>query len=229
MSDEELAAILGTEPQAPHFELALTHPSFANEQRSSTDNQRLEFLGDAILGFCTSEILFKRFPDAQEGELTRLRAKLVNASALARWAESHHVAEALRLGRGADEGGLRSSQNVLADAVEALIAAVFLDNGLDSARGACHQVVEFGLECRSDDDDISDPKSRLQEKLQGLGHPPPTYRVEEVAGPDHQRSFCVVAMLGDKAIGRGQGRSKRQAEFAAAADALRSHSFQENS
>ena len=122
--------------------MALTHPSFANEQRQVADNQRLEFLGDAVLGFCTSELLFLRFPDADEGTLTRLRARLVNAEALA------ELGTRPRRRRSASswaavprQAGLRASTNVLADAVEALVAAAYLDGGLEMAQTACARIV----------------------------------------------------------------------------------------
>src|SRR5450432_3016424 len=133
---DRLAELLGLPADAPHLEEALTHPSFANEQRSTRHNQRLEFLGDSVLGFCVSELLCARFPEADEGTLTRMRAQLVNAEALAAWARKEQLADVLRLGRGAGAAGLRDSTNVLADAVEALIAAVYLDLGLEAARAS---------------------------------------------------------------------------------------------
>ena len=128
MADSEgpldlLARITGLATDSPRFLEALTHPSLANERRDVQHNQRLEFLGDAVLGFCASELLYERFPSADEGALTRMRAQLVNAEALAAWGRSVGLAAALRVGRGADSAGLRGGTNVLADAVEALIAA----------------------------------------------------------------------------------------------------------
>src|SRR5262245_10337329 len=142
---DRVSEVLGLPVDAPHLEEALTHPSYANERRSRRHNQRLEFLGDAVLGFCVSELLVARYPDADEGTLTRLRAQLVNAEALASWARKNGLADELRLGRGADASGLRSSTNVLADAVEALLAAVYLDAGLDQARKLCERIVESEL------------------------------------------------------------------------------------
>lgn len=218
---EKLSEVLGLPPDAPHFDEALTHPSYANERRTRAHNQRLEFLGDAVLGFCVSELLVARYPEADEGTLTRLRAQLVNAEALASWARKNDLAEELRLGRGADASGLRTSTNVLADAVEALIAAVYLDVGLDAARKLCERIVESELPL-ADQVGARDPKSELQERLQALGCGAPTYHLVETGGPAHERWFKVSVRHGDRTLGEGFGRSKRAAERAAAVLALES-------
>ena len=217
---DRIALLLGLPADAPHLEQALTHPSYANERRGIPDNQRLEFLGDAVLGFCTSDILFERFPTADEGTLTRIRALLVNADTLAAWARSIDLQAELRLGRGSDAVGLRESTNVLADAVEALIAAAYLDGGLDSARRLCEQVVRTPLESM-EVAGARDPKSELQERIQAKGGEPPTYVVVESSGPAHARRFAVSVRIGEQAVAEGRGRSKREAERAAAAEALR--------
>jgi ribonuclease-3 len=214
---ERIAELLGLPADAPHFEEALTHPSFANEQRTSRHNQRLEFLGDSVLGFCVSQLLWSRFPDADEGALTRMRAQLVNAEALAAWARKEELALVLRLGRGAGAAGLRDSTNVLADAVEAIIAAVYLDVGLDAARAACERVVADELQAL---DGARDPKSELQERLQAIGGDAPTYELIETGGPAHQRWFKVGVSQGQRRLAEGSGRSKRAAERAAATEAL---------
>lgn len=216
---ERIARQFGLSELAPHLKVALTHPSFANEQRGEVDNQRLEFLGDAVLGLCASELLYERFPDADEGSLTRLRARLVNADALAAWARDNAVADALLLGRGAESSGLRASTNVLADAVEALVAAAYLDSGLDAARAACASILEPQL-ARLDAAATRDPKSELQERVQALRGDTPRYDVTDSGGPAHDRWFEVSVRVGSKEIGRGRGRSKRAAEFAAAQNAL---------
>lgn len=218
MSDA-ISEIFGLEPDAPHRDEALTHPSHANEARTPTHYQRLEFLGDAVLGLCTSELLCARFADADEGALTRMRAKLVNADALARWARKHGVPEAVRLGRGAETGGLRDSTNVLADVVEALIGASYLDVGLDAARKAVATIVGPDMKTFTAGD-ARDAKSELQERVQRAGAPPPSYAVVESGGPSHEPWFVVEVSVGEQAVGRGRGRSKRQAERAAAAAAL---------
>jgi ribonuclease III len=209
----------GLSPDAPHLVQALTHPSYANERRDAADNQRLEFLGDAVLGFCVSDLIYRRFPDADEGTLTRLRAQLVNAEALADWARATGVPDALRLGRGAGASGLRQSTNVLADAVEALIAACFLDLGLERARAVCERIVEMRLEA-FERVGARDPKSELQERLQARGEQPPTYDLLESGGPAHERWFRVRVRAGSELLGEGVGRSKRAAERAAAESAL---------
>lgn len=219
--------LFGLPESAPHLQLALTHPSYANEQGRPGvgDNQRLEFLGDAVLSFCTSEVLYARFPDADEGTLTRTRAQLVNAEALAAFARSVALPDGLLLGRGAMAAGLRDSTNVVADAVEALIAAAYLDLGLPAARRVCERIVDFGL-ARQHKAGARDPKSELQEQAQALGHAPPTYRVVQSGGPAHARWFEVEVLLGGAAVGQGRGRSKRLAEQEAARAALAAHSFE---
>lgn len=218
---DTVSEVLGLPVDAPHFEEALTHPSYANERRLRRHNQRLEFLGDAVLGFCVSELLVSRYPDADEGTLTRLRAQLVNSEALASWARKNGLADELRLGRGADASGLRESTNVLADALEALLAAVYLDVGLDAARRLCERIVESELPLE-DRVGARDPKSELQERLQALGGGAPTYELVEAGGPAHERWFKVSVRHGGRALGEGFGRSKRAAERAAAALALES-------
>jgi ribonuclease III len=216
---ERLAELLGLPVDAPHFEEALTHPSFANEQRTSRHNQRLEFLGDSVLGFCVSELLWARFVGADEGALTRMRSQLVNAEALAAWARKEDLAPVLFLGRGASAAGLRDSTNVLADAVEALIAAVYLDVGLEAARAACARIVADELQAL-ESDGTRDPKSELQERLQAIGGEAPTYELIETGGPAHKRWFRVGVRQGERRLAEGSGRSKRAAERAAASVAL---------
>jgi ribonuclease III len=226
MSDDEVALAFGVPAAGAHFLQALTHPSFANELRQAADNQRLEFLGDAVLGLCVAEILWQRLPSAAEGELTRIRAKLVNADALADFARENNVPPALRLGRGAEANGLRNSKNVLADAVEALIAAAYLDVGLPAARAVCNRIVDHGLagtEARE-----AEPKTQLQEQAQAAGLGAPVYELLESSGPAHARWFRVQVRSGE-VVGEGNGASKRAAERAAAADALRKRSLEATS
>lgn len=221
-----MARRLGLAPDAPHLAEALTHPSYANERPGTRDNQRLEFLGDSVLGFCVSELLFERYPAVAEGTLTRLRAGLVNDEALAEWGRAQGLAPALRLGRGAAAGGLAESTNVLADAVEALIAATFLDGGLDAARRAVRLVVEERL-AALDASSANDAKSELQERVQALGIPAPKYAVVGSGGPPHEPWFEVEVRAGDRVLGRGRGRSKRYAERVAAETALRAETWQD--
>lgn len=212
-----MATLVGLPGDAPRLLEALTHPSFSNEQRDLSDNQRLEFLGDAVLGFCVGELLFMREPNANEGVLTRLRAQLVSAEALAHWAREHDLARALRLGRGAEAAGLGDATNVLADAVEALVAAVFLERGLDAARELCRLIAEPALRVAGPE---LDPKSELQERLQASSGVAPSYELVETGGPAHDRWFRVEVRHQARLLAEGQGKSKRAAERAAAAAAL---------
>ncbi len=213
----KIAAIAGA-GQITRFHEALTHPSFANESRAP-DNQRLEFLGDAVLGLCVSEILATTFPTANEGALTRMRAALVNAEALARWARSVDLGAAIALGRGARASGEQEQTNVLADAVEALIAAVYEGLGLDAARALAREVIREPL-ASAELLDGRDPKSELQERIQARGLPAPVYHVIETRGPAHDPIFVVAVSVNAGELGRGEGKSKRLAERAAARAAI---------
>jgi ribonuclease-3 len=206
-----------------HLEEALTHPSFANEQRRGrrADNQRLEFLGDAVLGLFASELLMDRFPTAKEGELSLMRSLLVNTEALAAWARSIDLGKALRFGRGADAAGERERDSVLADAVEALVGAIYLDRGIDVARRLSSAIVAEPLSRLASAPAVGrDPKSELQEQVQAEGGPSPRYRVVGAEGPDHRRAFIVVVEVSGEVLGEGRGRSKKLAEQAAARSAL---------
>jgi ribonuclease-3 len=223
LTPEELAERLGLEGPLPHLLEALTHPSWANEQRRDRhlDNQRLEFLGDAVLGVCTTEVIMERFPHADEGELSLVRSTLVSAEALATWARSVDLGSALRLGRGADLARERDQRNVLADAVEAVVGAVHLDLGLEAARALVRAVVAEGLaRCEAAPTRDRDAKSALQELVQATGAPAPAYRVVGTGGPDHDRQFDVAVEVHGEPVASGRGRSKKAAEQAAARAAL---------
>ena len=212
-----LESVAGAGP-IPRLEEALTHPSFANET-GAPDNQRLEFLGDAILGFCASEMLVWAYPAADEGKLTRMRSALVNGEALASWARRVGLGTSLALGRGAQLGTEREQTNVLADTAEALVAAVYEARGISGARALVQDMVRELLD-RADSLDLRDPKSQLQERVQATGRPAPTYRVVDVRGAPHEPVFEVEVLVEDVTLARGEGRSKRLAERAAAAAAL---------
>jgi ribonuclease III len=214
---QRLVEIVGEGP-IPRFDEALTHPSFANES-GAPDNQRLEFLGDAVLGLSVSELLSAAYTEADEGQLTRMRASLVNADALAEWGRRVGLGSCIALGRGARAGTERDQTNVLADAVEALVAAVYDARGLDGARAFVREIVG-GLLAIADVIGSRDPKSALQEEMQARGARAPEYRVLSSRGPQHDQIFEVAAMLGESELGRGEGRSKRLAERAAAMAAL---------
>jgi ribonuclease-3 len=212
-----IEAIVGPGPIA-RFDEALTHASFANET-GVPNNQRLEFLGDAVLGLCVSELLAEAHGEADEGMLTRMRSALVNAEALAAWARRVAVGPCMALGRGATLGSEREQTNVLADTAEALVAAVYEARGIAGARALVRDIVGELLD-RSASLGVRDPKSALQERVQSRGLPPPTYRVVEVRGAPHAQVFVVDVLVGDDVAARGEGRSKRLAERAAAAAAL---------
>jgi ribonuclease-3 len=216
---ERIAQLLGLSASSPLLEVALTHPSYANEARDARHYQRLEFLGDAVLGLCASDLLFERFPTADEGSLTRMRARLVNADALAAWARDSKIGDALRLGRGAEANKLRDSTNVLADLVEALVAVAYLDSGIEGARHACKVVLEPAI-AALEADSGRDPKSELQERVQKTGGATPTYEVLASGGSSHAPWFLVGVEVGGVVLGEGRGKSKRHAERAAAAAAL---------
>jgi ribonuclease-3 len=214
---KRLEAIVGPGP-IPRLDEALTHPSFANERRER-NYQRLEFLGDAVLGLCVSEVLSAEYANADEGQLTRMRSALVNAEALATWARRLDLGSCIALGRGATLGTEREQTNVLADAAEALLAAVYEAHGLEGARSLVREAMGDSL-AKADSLSVLDPKSELQQLVQAEGVTPPTYRVLDVRGAPHEQVFEVEVVVGDSALARGEGRSKRLAERAAAMAAL---------
>jgi ribonuclease-3 len=216
-----LAALLGPSDDLAHLEQALSHPSYANEARRgrADDYQRLEFLGDAVLSLCVSEALYVRNPRAREGDLSLLRARAVSTEALAAFARTVDLGAALLLGRGADAAGERDRATVLADAVEAVIGAVYLDRGLEGARAVAMRVLEHAEELGAA---ARDPKSELQERVQALGGASPRYLVVETTGPDHAREFRVEVEAFGRVLGEGRGRSKKAAEQEAARRGLSS-------
>jgi ribonuclease III len=215
---EAMLTELVGEGEVPRLAEALTHPSFANES-AFKDNQRLEFLGDSVLGLCVTEGLLEAHPDAGEGELTRMRASLVNADALAKWGRTVRLGDSLAMGRGARVAVEKDQTNVLADAVEALIAAVYLARGVEGARRLVRAITrDVGVpEALAS----LDPKSELQQKVQADGEQAPRYRVVASSGPSHEPLFEVEVVVGETVVARGEGRSKRLAERAAAEAALR--------
>jgi ribonuclease III len=213
---------LGLSGEVEHLEEALTHRSFTNEQRKENhrDNQRLEFLGDSVLGLCVTDALMARYPQANEGELSRMRSILVNAEALSSWARSVGLGAALRMGRGALATGEHERLNVLADAAEAVMGAVYLDRGLEEARRLVHAIIDEPMSRLSESMVVHDPKSTLQERIQAAGGGSPRYRTLRIEGPAHAREFFVVVEIGDDVLAEGKGRSKKLAEVDAARAAL---------
>jgi ribonuclease-3 len=198
------------------LEHALTHKSKAH-----ADNESLEFLGDAVLGLVVAEALFRAFPAYTEGQKSKIKANLVSTAALAEMAEQLGLGEHMILGRGEEKTGGRRKQALLADTCEALIAAIFLDGGLEPARQFLAREFAPAIEdARRPEYFGRDHKSRLQERLQALGRPLPVYRVSGEIGPDHRKMFHVEVVVGDDVIAHGVGRTKKEAEQEAARLAL---------
>lgn len=200
---------------------ALTHRSYLNENKTArAHNERLEFLGDAVLELIVTHFLFGRFPEKPEGELTAYRAALVNTYSLAEVAEAVGLNDVLLLSKGEARDTGRARQIILANAFEALLGAIYLDQGYAAAESfvAAHLFPKLDpvLETRS----WQDAKSKLQEKAQEKENVTPTYRTLGESGPDHDKQFTVGVFLGDTEIGRGKGKSKQEAEQQAAQAAL---------
>lgn len=200
---------------------ALTHPSFLNEQdQGGNDYQRLEFLGDAILGMLLAEMLYSRYPEAAEGELSRSRAQLAGQGALAVVARNLGIGQFIRIGRGEELTSGREKDSILSDVVESLLAAVYLDGGLDAARRLVLHMFDDRLSISREQVSARDPKSELQEVLSARGVPPPVYRLAEESGPPHDRQFLFHVLIEGAVAGEGRGRSKKSAQQAAAERAL---------
>ncbi|MFP3896832.1 MAG: ribonuclease III [Anaerolineales bacterium] len=204
---------------------ALTHSSFTNEHADcdAGDNQRLEFLGDAILDFLVGEWIYTHYPSAREGVLTSVRAYIVRTEGLASFAQQINLGEYLRLGRGEAASGGRSRAANLCAAFEALVGAIYLDRGMERARAWVHRFLEQREEEIARHYDPRDPKTTLQEYVQGRLHITPNYRIVREKGPDHAKMFTAQVLVNDKVWGEGAGASKREAEKAAADAALKVH------
>ncbi len=216
-----VAAALGYPPREyGQLRLALTHKSFANERgRDVGHNERLEFLGDAVLGLIVADALMRAHPDCAEGQLSRLRASIVNASSLADAARPLGIGAALRLGRGEERTGGRTKHNLLADAYEACLGAVYRDLGYGAARRMVLMHFAPAIARADSRRSYRDYKTRLQEVAQSTLQLSPTYTLIEARGPDHQKEFEVELHLGEL-ITRGIGTSKKGAERDAARQAL---------
>ena len=203
------------------LENALTHSSYANENKAKgeTSNERLEFLGDSVLGMVVADYLFRTHPDMPEGELTRTRAALVCEESLVEVAARWELGDYLRLGRGEDAGGGRNRPSIRADAVEAVIAAVYLDGGIGSARKLITKFILTDNE-REQEGAIRDYKTALQELVQRESGQVLTYRLLGESGPDHAKVFSVEVDLNGTPVGAGEGRSKKEAEQMAAKAAI---------
>ena len=199
---------------------ALTHSSYANERwhNSLKSNERLEFLGDSILGMVVAEYLYKTFPDRPEGELTRLRADMVCEKTLAAVAARIELGRHLMLGNGEEQSGGRSRDSILADAVESVIAASFLDGGMEAARKLIEKFILVEVPIKKLNN--ADYKTALQELVQQKKNQTLSYRLVGESGPDHDKRFDVEVSLNGRVIGIGTGSSKKRAEQMAAQDAL---------
>jgi len=201
---------------------AFVHRSFLNETKNQIQsNERLEFLGDAVLELATSRHLFQTFPQKPEGELTNLRSSLVKTDTLAQVASQLKLGDYLKMSRGEKNSGGQTNTSLLANTLEALIGAIYLDQGFDTAQKFISQflfpkldnIIKLGLH--------HDFKSTLQESVQSQGKPTPIYRTVETSGPDHQRTFTVQVKVSQKTLGIGKGASKQRAQQAAAKNALK--------
>lgn len=207
---------------AERFGVALSDPgllarALTHRSHGPANNERLEYLGDAVLSFVVAEMLFLRFPDASEGELSRFRASLVSGEALATTAASLGLGELIRLGEGEMKSGGHRRATILADALEALVGAVYLDQGIDAARRVAERLFAAAIDALPSASELKDPKTRLQEWLQGRGHALPDYTVLEVSGEPHDQRFrvrCDVPALTLSAV--AEGSSRRRAEQDAA-------------
>jgi ribonuclease-3 len=199
---------------------ALTHRSYVNENQNAVeDNERLEFLGDAVLDFIVGEWVFHRFPEMPEGDLTKIRSSLVRNDRLAEVARHLDLGAALRLGRGERTSGGHKRDNLLGSTFEALLGALYLDSDLEKTKKFVIPLLDWMKE--SVLDEINDPKSQLQEITQSMKLGTPHYRVVNSSGPDHARIYTVEVEIAGEVEGRGTGTSKSNAEHAAAKDALR--------
>ena len=212
----QLETVIGYRFKDPGLlQMALTHTSYANESRVPVQhNERLEFLGDSVLQLVSADYLFHAYADRPEGDLTRIRASLVSEGALFQFAQEIGLGEYLRLGRGEERCGGRTRPSVVSDAFEALIAALYLDGGMDVARKFILPFITEGKHAEAD------YKTKLQEVVQQNPEERLSYVVEQETGPDHDKHFTVEVHLNSNVIGKGGGRSKKEAEQQAAREAL---------
>jgi ribonuclease III len=221
VNDASGLELLGVPPNGGAiYDLALTHRSFAYEQATPiAHNERLEFLGDAVLGVVVTRLIFDTYPDLSEGEMARLRASVVNTGALADVARRISLGNHIRLGKGEEASGGRNKDSLLADTLEAVVGAVFLDRGIKSVEGALIPLFAGQLDARVTGGARYDAKTALQEIAVREFGSFPAYRVES-SGPDHDKRFEAWVYIKEQLRGRGRGRSKKEAEQNAAREAL---------
>ena len=198
------------------LEEAFTHKSYSIEQGKSYSNERMEFLGDSIISAVVAHYLFKRFPAVDEGRLSKMKSQIVSRTSLGEWAENLNLGQFLFLSQGEEATGGRKRESLLGNAYEALVGAIFLDQGFSRAQRFIMR--HLAKKKRIVENDF---KSRLQEIVQKKHKIPPTYTVVKESGPDHQKSFTLEVRINKRLLGAGEGRSKKEAEQAAAREALR--------
>lgn len=218
MGIAEFESVIGYEFKDKELlRIALTHSSYANENKMPVNNERLEFLGDSVLGFVTAEYLFSEFKGRPEGELTKLRAAVVCEKSLFRFAEKISLGQYIFMGKGEEHSGGRNRPSIVSDAFEAVIAAMYIDGGFDAVRP---YILGFIKDAVKREANFKDNKSLLQEEIQKNKGNTLVYEEIGESGPDHEKVFSFVVKLNGKVIGEGQGKSKKEAEQAAAGDAL---------
>lgn len=218
MGIAEFESVIGYEFKDKELlKIALTHSSYANENKMPVNNERLEFLGDSVLGFVTAEYLFSEFKGRPEGELTKLRAAVVCEKSLFRFAEKISLGQYIFMGKGEEHSGGRNRPSIVSDAFEAVIAAMYIDGGFDAVR---LYILGFIKDAVKREANFKDNKSLLQEEIQKNKGNTLVYEEIGESGPDHEKVFSFVVKLNGKVIGEGQGKSKKEAEQAAAGDAL---------
>ena len=210
---------------------AFVHRSYLNENPAFElpSNERLEFLGDALLGLTVAEELYQQYPDLTEGEMTKLRSRLVCTETLARLATSLHLGDYIYMGKGEESSGGRQRQSNLAAVLEALLGAVFVEQGFATAKDLTLRLLEDELGRIMEEGLVADYKSRLQELVQAREQITPLYKVIEATGPAHDRKFTVEVIVGDRVVGRGVGKRKQLAENEAARVALAELGLDEDS
>lgn len=225
---ELLESVLGHTFRNPQLlREALSHGSIGYEaQRTQRDNQRLEFLGDAVIQLALSEMLYQKLEDTDEGGLTKARAQLVSTKALAQVARRLNLGGFLLMGRGEESNGGRERDSTLADAMEAVAGAVYLDGGMDAATALAKRLFAQELALLGNSPVEQNPKGQLQEMIQALSPQAPSYRIVQESGPDHAKSFEATVNWRGAVLGRGLGRSKKEAEVEAARSALGQNDLQ---
>jgi ribonuclease-3 len=211
----QLQARLGLEIRQELLELAFTHRSFAYENGLTETNERLEFLGDSVLGLVVTEALYKKYPDLDESRLSPLRSGIVNMRALADIARSLELGQYMRIGKGEEVTGGRDKNSLLADSLEALIGAIYLSHGFTDSQRVVENLINETMESAKDKGAGLDGKTALQELAAARKISAPEYQITE-SGPDHDKTFVATAVVGGEAIATGEGKSKREAEQIAA-------------